>query len=197
MKLIGFTSENALFNENLLIEKALDSGLDYIHIRKPLWSESALADLISAISPRYYNRVVLHDHFSLTLKFAIGGVHLNRRSSSPPSGYSGRISKSCHSLEELGENRELTYCTLSPIFDAISKSGYRSNFTQNELINAEKSGFLGQNTVALGGICIENISKISQIGFGGVAILGYLWQDSTVEGVVERVRLLRVELDKY
>ena len=196
MKLIGFTTEERLPDEEKLIEMVLDCGLDYIHIRKPLWSEAEMVSLLSSISPRYYNRVVIHDHFSVALLFPIGGVHLNRRCSTPPVSYKGRVSKSCHSIEELNENSELTYCTLSPIFDAISKSGYTSNFTLKELENATKSGILGQNTIALGGICPENVLKIAQIGFGGVAVLGYLWHDSTVESVAKRVRLLRTAIDE-
>ena len=196
MKLIGFTSENTLPNEGKLIEVALDCGLDYIHVRKPLLSELELFTLISTVSPKYYGQIVIHDHFSLVQKLKIGGVHLNRRSPLAPVGYSGRISRSCHSFGELGTDNGYAYCTLSPIFDAISKSGYTSKFTQNELKNAQKSGFLGQNTIALGGICAENVSKIAEIGFAGVAVLGYLWQNPTVESVAERVRLLRVEIDK-
>ena len=197
MKLIGITSENLLLNECKLIETALDCGLDYIHIRKPSLSESELSELLSAVSPRYYNRVVIHDHFNLALKFPIGGVHLNRRSPLPPIGYSGRVSKSCHSIDELYFNSELAYCTLSPIFDAISKINYRSNFTQNELENGQKSGLLGEKTIALGGICPENIAIIAQIGFGGVAVLGYLWREPTIEGVTKQVGLLTNEIVKF
>ena len=54
MKLIGFTTEERLPDEEKLIEMVLDCGLDYIHIRKPLWSEAEMVSLLSSISPRYY-----------------------------------------------------------------------------------------------------------------------------------------------
>lgn len=195
MKLIGFTTEFTLHNEVDLIKEALDCGLDYIHVRKPSWSELEIYSLISNLTPEYLSRVVIHDHFILTSQLSIGGVHLNRRSQIVPTHYKGRISRSCHSLDELAAYRELTYCTLSPIFNAISKCGYMSNFSLNELENAKKSSIIGENTIALGGICDENITKIAKIGFGGAAILGYLWQDPTIEGVAKRVKSLRVKID--
>lgn len=195
MMLIGFTSEDRLPNEVELIESALESGLDLLHLRKPSWSEGEMSSLISAISPQYYNRLTLHDHFSLTLIYPIGGVHLNSRSPLAPNGYGGRISRSCHSFDELALNCEMTYCTLSPIFDSISKSGYASKFTQKELKKGQKRAIIGQKTVALGGICAKNIAKIANFGFGGAAILGYLWEEPTVEGVIKRVESLRKEID--
>ncbi len=198
MRLIAISSENHLVDENLLIEAALDSGIDYLHIRKPKSTKEQIRELLLSIDKGYYSRLVLHDHFSLVAEFPLGGLHLNQRNSAVPDGFSGRLSRSCHSFKELEENAELEYCTLSPIFDSISKKGYRSNFSMDELKQARLDGTVNERVIALGGVTVDNIPQIISLGFGGVALLSYLWdcENSASEilvadQIIKRVKLLR------
>ena len=59
---------------------------DLIHIRKPEASRDEIEQLLCELSSDLYNRLVLHDHFDLAVKYALRGVHLNRRNPHPPSG---------------------------------------------------------------------------------------------------------------
>ena len=84
-----------------------------------------------------------------------------------------------HSLEELENHKEkYEYAFLSPIFDSISKVGYKSKFDLQEL--KRKSPLLlgeGQGgVIALGGIDESKIEICRQLGFAGVAVLGAIWQ---------------------
>ncbi len=97
-------------------------------------------------------------------------------------------SRSCHTIQELYENMDLDYVTLSPIYDSVSKEGYSSNFSYEELLAAKKDGRVCPKTVALGGITPDKIAELYYLGFGGIAVLGYVWQDSTVEGVARRAK---------
>ena len=62
---------------------------------------------------------------------------------------------------------------LSPIFQSISKEGYGSGFSLDGLRNAK--GIIDDKVIALGGICPRTITKLKDIPFGGVAVLGALW----------------------
>ena len=186
MRLIGFTAEGTLPEENLLVERALDCGVDIIHLRKPTWSQDLMAGLISSISPKYYDRLTLHDHFALVQQFGLGGVHLNSRCGIVSVGFEGRVSRSFHTLEELEGRAEYDYVTLSPIFDSISKVGYSSRFDVEVLTEACHDGVIDGGVVALGGICPDNVGALQRFGFGGAAVLGCLWGDPTVAGV-ERI----------
>jgi len=88
---------------------------------------------------------------------------------------------SAHSFEELKklENREIIL--LGPIFDSISKHGYKSKFSKDEL----KTGIANWRALApennkiklyaLGGIEAENICELEGLGFDGAAVLGAVW----------------------
>lgn len=191
MKLIVFTAEMALFNEEALILEVLNSTVDYLHIRKPFCTEMEICSLISKIDEKYYSKLVLHDYFDLAVKYGLGGIHLNSRNTQVPIGYTGRVSRSCHTIEELTKWIHLDYCTLSPIFDSISKQGYESHFSKEELQNACNRGVIGEKTIALGGINADTIELISKLDFGGVAVLGYLWANATIESIEKRIKELR------
>ncbi|MDE6294558.1 MAG: thiamine phosphate synthase, partial [Muribaculaceae bacterium] len=131
--------------------------------------------------------ITLHEHYELIMESGIGGVHINSRTPDfwlrdfeekcrlPKSGTGIRISKSFHSLNELAAScLPLDYATLSPIYDSISKTGYKSHF-QNK---SELSGAIGQSSfpiVALGGVTPDKFNELRALGFGGAAMLGALF----------------------
>ena len=176
------------------IVQLLDSGrADLVHIRKPLVSlaDSArglelaelaglerLERLIQALPARVYGRLVLHDGHQLAIKYGLRGVHLNSRHPQPPEGFKGAVSISCHSLKELAECRKqpYAYMSLSPIFDSISKRGYRSAFSADDIAAARSQGLIDERVMALGGITFDKITEVEKMGFGGAMILGDAWK---------------------
>lgn len=174
--LIGITTEDFIENEISLIEKLLDSGLDYIHVRKPDASREELRDFIKQINPKYRKRIKLHDHFDLAEELEVGGVQLNSRNSIFPAG-DFRVSRSCHSAKEIDDFArvypEYEYVTLSPIFNSISKKGYSSAFNLEDLTDKIKD----KNVIALGGVTPESIPSLREAGFAGVAMLGCIWRN--------------------
>ena len=66
--------------------------------------------------------------------------------------------------------------SLSPIFDSISKVGYKSAFTEEELRKAHHEGIINERVMALGGVTFERIPNVLDLGFGGGMILGDAWQ---------------------
>ena len=177
------------------IVQLLDSGrVDIVHIRKPVKLaglarlerlDGALADsarelekLVKSLPDRVYGRLVLHDCFDLALKYQLHGVHLNSRHPQPPEGFRGAISISCHSLKELAECRKkpYAYMSLSPIFDSISKPGYYSAFTVEDIAEARRQGLIDERVMALGGVTFDKVNDVLKMGFGGAMILGDAWK---------------------
>ena len=169
------------------IIQMFQSGLERLHLRKPECKIEKMRDLIKAIPACYHNRIVIHEHFNLLKEFDLCGVHLNRRNPDAPKGWKGHISISCHSIEELAQKKKegyvftdgsckpFDYLSLSPIFDSISKQGYNSAFSFEELNKAKLAGIIDNRVMALGGICSENVEKALEFGFGGVMVLGDAW----------------------
>lgn len=169
---IAITPELIEPDEHLLIRQALGSGFHYVHLRHPGASLRDMRNLIEAIPARLHPRLKLHGHFDLLHSFNIGGVHLNSRCPSAPPGYRGNISCSCHSIEELKGLSGMEYATLSPIFDSISKHGYRAKFTPDDLRRLDD--VTNVPVIALGGITPERVDALAGYNFSGYAVLGAL-----------------------
>jgi thiamine-phosphate pyrophosphorylase len=99
---------------------------------------------------------------------------------------------SAHSFEELKKiNADI--CFLGPVFDSISKFGYKSKFSSQELKDGiaawrdfQKKENRSQKLFALGGVATENIAELAALGFDGAAVLGAVWHSTdTVEAFLE------------
>ena len=177
--IIVITRPDFFEGEAAKIAQLLQSGrADLVHIRKPRASQSEVEQLLFSIPTELYSRLVLHDHHSLAIKYGLRGVHLNSRNPEPPAGWSGAVSISCHTLSELSECRRkpYAYMSLSPIFDSISKQGYRAAFTAEELERARQEGIIDRRVMALGGVTFDKLDAVRQMGFGGGMILGDAWR---------------------
>ena len=65
MKLIVVTSPTYFVEEDEILTTLFEEGLDLLHIRKPNTQTVYLERLLRLIPKKYYNRIVLHDHFHL------------------------------------------------------------------------------------------------------------------------------------
>ncbi|MCD7935571.1 MAG: thiamine phosphate synthase [Tannerellaceae bacterium] len=177
MRLIVITPETDLPGETGILGQLFDAGLEHLHIRKPQYTKQQMEQYLSEIDPVWYRRVVLHDRFDTGFRKGIRRFHLNSRNPFPPAEREILVSRSCHSLQEitLYINQPYDYLFLSPVFDSISKKGYTAGFSEDLLQQAFSTGVLNNKIVALGGITVERIPQIRLWGFGGVAVLGALW----------------------
>lgn len=168
-KRIAITHPDIFVGEGREIVRLLDEGYDRVHIRKPGAGIADVAVLIETIPAAHRERISLHDHFALAEAYGLGGVHLNSRNPQAPAGWRGLVSRSLHSLGEIGAST-YDYAFLSPIYLSISKPGYSAEWSEAEL-----RGRVDSRIIALGGVTPERIGQLAEIGFGGAAILGALW----------------------
>lgn len=156
----------------------LSRHVDLVHIRKPDATSEEVESLISAVPSKFYQRLVLHDHHHLAEKYHFYGIHLNGRNPLPPEGWTGSVSRSCHTLEEIEEwKNRCNYVSLSPIFNSISKAGYHSAFTREEIREAHLQGLIDNKVLALGGVTFSRLEETLAMGFGGGMILGDAWKE--------------------
>lgn len=181
MNIILLTKPNFFEGETDIVNKQFSEGLQRLHLRKPMASEEQLKEWIENIDMPFRNRIVLHDCHDLAQEYQLGGIHLNSRNPKVPDWFKGKpftLSRSCHTITEAEMcQKEFDYLLLSPIFDSISKEGYRAAFSINELLEAKKKGILSKNVYALGGVTFENIEQVREMGFYGAAILGAFWNN--------------------
>ncbi|WP_434504316.1 thiamine phosphate synthase [Prevotella sp.] len=194
MKIIVITTPNFIKGEESIIPHLLQLGVDIVHIRKPSATREQLALLLDSLPKWCYDRLVVHDCLELANEYHLRGIHLNRRNHTIPDNFTGSLSMSCHSLEEVEIKKDMAeYVFLSPIFNSISKSGYNSAFSKEELHNAMKQGTIDHKVIALGGVSAVNIDTVKDLGFGGAALLGDIWDktelpdfDDYIKSLIER-----------
>jgi thiamine-phosphate pyrophosphorylase len=171
-------------NESDYINHLFDEGLEIFHLRKPKSSQQEVIELLNSIKREHLGKIVIHSHYDLLSQFPLRGMHLSREAEKYGLARNYRhlvISKTIHELESLNTTEaNFEYLFISPLFDSISKPYYKATFTTNDL-RKTISEFRQKNQktklIALGGINIDNINSAKEIGFHGVAMLGYFWNN--------------------
>ncbi|GHV12504.1 thiamine phosphate synthase [Fibrobacterales bacterium] len=98
---------------------------------------------------------------------------------------------SAHSFADLHQVENRDMILLSPVFDSISKEGYKSKFSREELKNGIADWRKLNKTTkiyALGGVDDENIKELPELGFDGAAILGAVWNYADPLGAFSKIR---------
>ena len=184
MKLILITSPTYFVEEDKIITALFEEGLDILHLCKtdtaPIYAER----LLTLIPEQFHKRIVVHEKDEYKLK----GIHLNNRNPNAPHHYKGHVSCSCHTLEELKEQkRNCDYVFLNN----------QTDYTPEEIRKAHKAGLIDKKVIAMGGIDMNNIRQIKESGFGGVAIMEDLWNkfdtclDRDFDQVIEHFKKLK------
>lgn len=176
MKLIAITTPKVTEDDVLIIGGLLRKGVDIIHLRKPDSGIDECRNLLTGLTDLQRSRIVVHDYPELYDEFSLMGIHVNKNVTVLPDGYYGLKTRSCHSFEEIIKYKdEYDYLFLSPIFDSISKVGYKSAFTEEDLFRASAEGIIDEKVVALGGVTFDRIPFLEELNFGGVAMIGGIY----------------------
>ena len=134
MKLIIVTAPTFFVEEDKIITALFEEGLDILHLRKPETPAMYSERLLTLIPEKYHRRIVTHEHFYLKEEFDLMGIHLNTRNPNEPHDYSGHVSCTCHSVEEVKSKKHFyDYVFMSPVYDCITKTGTLSGYTPEEL----------------------------------------------------------------
>lgn len=191
MKLILLTPPDFFVEEDKILTALFEEGLDILHLRKPGTEPVYSERLLTLLPDIHRSQIVVHDHFYLKDEFDLKGIHLNGRNPEAPVNYKGHLSKSFHDIDELkAEKKKFNYAFLSPIFDSISKSDYTAAFDMEVLKKASAQGIIDKRVMALGGITSENMEVIKDLGFGGVVVLGDLWNRFKIHSTLDYKELI-------
>ncbi len=209
MQLIVITNEQPLKREHDLLHALFEEGLEVLHIRKPYSALHEVEAYVELVKPEYYNRISVHRMPEIVERFPLRGYHFSYNAFKEGNMDVALIHKfreenrviscSCHSFEDLKAAKEITdYQFISPLFDSISKAGYKAGIDLHEL-----SRFLSEYTTVtfgLGGIDEHTIHHLRNTGLSGVVVLGTIWkqfaEDADVKKAVQRYILLRETIAK-
>ncbi len=176
MKLIVMTKSTFFVEEDKIISSLFEEGLDNLHLYKPDSEPMYSERLLTLLPQEFYSKITVHDHFYLKEEYKLHGIHINDTTTEAPAGYKGRLSRTCRKLDELKDTKKRSdYVFLQNIFDSQTNPNDTQSFTTEELKAAARQGLIDKKVYALGGINIDNIRLVKDLGFGGVVICGDLW----------------------
>lgn len=161
------------------------------HLRRYDWGEGQVTDFLSQFTKGELEKIVLNHHHFLATELGINRLHFSEQDRSEieeeklqrfaDAGFI--LSTSVHELETFNKLPAcFTYVFLSPVFDSISKEGYKAvNF---DLSHRRKDIQL----IGLGGITKDNYKNVFEMGFDGVAFLGGVWSESKPSEIINIIK---------
>jgi thiamine-phosphate pyrophosphorylase len=176
------THTGKINHEPTLWLQLLQAGADSILVRKPGWQESDYEMLLLDTNPSCYPYLIIADHPVLCERYGLLGIHFGEAIRGSISQEELQrfqqlgciLSTSIHSIHTLQVVSNVwNQLLLSPVFDSISKAGYKAAFDTN--FRLEKDGYKG-NVIALGGINQQTADKARNMHFDGIALHGAIWQ---------------------
>ena len=197
MKLIVMTQPTFFVEEDKILTALFEEGLDTLHINKPD-SEPLYAErLLSLLPKRYYDDIVVHQHYYLKQEYDLKGIHINEPETPTPEGFRKHVTRSTKNIDDLKEmKKQCDYVMLHSLFDSLHND-YKASLTVDQVREAKKKGLVDKKVYALGGMSLENVQVAKDLGFGGVVICGDLWNRFSIQhetdfhALIEHFRKLR------
>ena len=181
----GDTVEEQLYN----IHQALDNGCDWVQLRFKngnLHDDFVLAEAVKILCEEYLATFIINDKVYLTQEVNADGVHLGLtdmkiKDARKILGDGKIIGGTANTLEDVLQRMEekCNYIGLGPLRFTTTKEalspilgleGYQS------ILNKIPDQFNNIPIYAIGGIQIEDIDKLLNIGLHGVAVSGIITQ---------------------
>jgi thiamine-phosphate pyrophosphorylase len=176
MKLIILTKTTFFVEEDKILTTLFEEGMEHLHLYKPGAEPVYSERLLTLLSEDYYRKITVHDHFYLREEFGLRSIHLNTPDMELPYGYKGNFSCTCHAIDELRDaKRRCSYVFLKTIFDSKSNAEDKQTHTMEELKEASRRGLIDRHVYAMGGMTLDTIRQMRDLGFGGVVVCGDLW----------------------
>ena len=189
MKLVVITQSQKSETEIAAIIQMFESGLSTLHIRKNRFSTKELEEYIKEIPEHFHNRIIIHSHHRLALKYNLKGFHFT----------STHLKKKFHlwwntkmiylrkpnliksiSFRRLSElyleqKVKTDYCFVGTMFHNVSGELYSGFYPETVEAALTKSG---KKIYARGGINEKSVELAYKLGFHGIALYGHLWNST-------------------
>ena len=176
-------------NEIASVIHMFEAGLSTLHVRKNRFSTKELDEYINKIPKHFHNRVIIHSHHKLALKYNLKGFHftsthlqekvklwLNTRLIYIRKPDLIRtISFRRASELYLPQPVKTHYCFLGTVFHNISGELYSGFYPEVVKAVIKKSGRI---VYARGGVNEKSIELAYKLGFHGAALYGHLWKST-------------------
>ena len=175
-----------------VVEAAVQGGCRWFSLREKDLAPAARLRLLAQLSASTGRAgAVLTVHGDPSAAARADGLHLARDGDPAAArarlGPNALIGLSAHNLEEAerAQDAGADYVTLSPVFDSLSKPGYRERLGLEGLAAATKR--LALPVIALGGISADSAAACRQAGAAGIALCGSIMAADDPAATLSRI----------
>jgi len=187
LKIIVYTPESRVEREIELIAGMLSAGADYLYLRRQ-GEDDAYWMAYAEQLPFADQGKIFTSSFRVLHEMGLGGFHFTGKAIAgldkqdlvenlkmlEQSGK--KSSATVRSLEELQQlDGHLDILLFSPVFESISKPGYRQDRNLEALKDYLQKRTSKTAVFAQGGINFDRIEEVKSLGFDGITLLGALW----------------------
>ena len=185
------TKPTFFVEEDKILTNLFEEGLENLHLYKPGASPMYSERLLTLLGEDYHSKITVHGHFYLKEEYHLKGIHIDDAHTEPPTGYKGNVSRTCHLIEELKEaKKKSNYVFLHSIFDSQTNIDEKASFTMEQLEEAAKNNLIDKKVYALGGMNLDTVKAVKDLGFGGIVICGDLWNRFNIHNEIDYKALL-------
>lgn len=189
MKLVVITDNKNSDTEINSIVQMFEAGLETLHLRKNRHSTKELEEFIKQIPEHFHNRIIIHSHHRLALKYNLKGVHFT--STHFKQKFQLWVNtkliyiRKPNLLKTTSFKRiadvykdpkvKIDYCFMGTMFHNLTGDLYSGFYRETVEAALQKSG---KKIYARGGVNEKSIELAYKLGFHGIALYGYLWKNA-------------------
>ncbi|MDO5461278.1 MAG: thiamine phosphate synthase [Bacteroidales bacterium] len=168
MKLAVATRPTFFVEEDKIITRLFDEGLDYLFLYKEYPHPQFVERLLNLIPKKYHKRIYSCNS-RLMQEYKLAGTLFSLGSNAPLGNEKGKIVGYANNLQHLKELRKT--------YDIVCFGPLGRTFYQSAELNEIGKKVINKNTWAFGDIDEANLKRLTSYGFGGVILNELIWDN--------------------
>lgn len=193
MKLAVSTKPTFFIEEDKIITRLFDEGLDYLFLDKEYPHPQFMERLLNLIPKKYHKRIYTCNN-RLMQEYKLAGTLFKLDSNPPMGNEKGKLVAYANNLQHLKELRKT--------YDIVCFGPLGRTFYQSAELNEIGKKVINKNTWAFGDIDEANLKRLTNYGFGGVIIDELMWSNfdscrsTDYTELVNRFKRIKKAVDK-
>ena len=167
MKLAVATKPTFFVEEDKIITRLFEEGLDYLFLYKEYAHPQFMERLLNLIPKKYHKRIYSCNN-RLMQEYRLAGT-LFPMGSSPIGNEKGKFVGYANNLTHLKDLRK--------IYDIVCYGPLGRTYYQSTELNDIGKKMINRNTWAFGNIDEDNLKRLTKYGFGGVILEELIWDN--------------------
>lgn len=167
MKLAVATKPHFFIEEDKIITRLFEEGLDYLLLRKSHPHPQYIERLLNLVPGKYHKKIFVCNYPRFSQEYKFAGELININAPTTTHLAKGKKISNCNNLQEIEG--------LKKIYDIVYFGPLGRTFHQSTELNEYGKKVINKKVWAYGELDEHNLKKLVQYNFGGVILDDILW----------------------